>query len=69
MQKYRLMADLYLAREELLAATSVANVTAKRALANAAKSTDHEVAVIADQVHRLCEKAIESESRSARSIL
>lgn len=68
MQKYRLMADLYLAREELLAATSVANVTAKRALASAANSTDREVSVIADQVRRLCEKAIESETRSARSI-
>ena len=59
MQKYRLMADLYLAREELLAATAVANVTAKRALAGAANSTDRDVAVIAGQVRRLCEKAIE----------
>lgn len=68
MQKYRLMADLYLAREELLAATSVAAVTAKRALASAANSADHEVAVIADQVRRLCEEAIESGTRSAPSI-
>jgi hypothetical protein len=62
------MADLYLAREELLAATPVADATAKQALAGAANSTDREVTVIADQVRRLCEKAIESETRSARSI-
>jgi tetratricopeptide (TPR) repeat protein len=63
-EKYRLMADLYLAREELLASTSVAGVAAKRALANASKSTEPEVAVVAAQVRRLYEKVASSHSSS-----
>jgi tetratricopeptide (TPR) repeat protein len=52
-QKYKIMAELYLAREELLAMTAVAPVTAREALARAAKSPDKEVAVLAGQVRKL----------------
>ena len=55
-QKYSLMADLYLAREEVLARTSVARTTVEQALTKASKSTDKEVAVVAEQVRRLFEK-------------
>jgi hypothetical protein len=51
--KYRIQADLYLAREELLANTSVARVEAEKALAAAEKSTEPDVVIIAEQVRRL----------------
>jgi hypothetical protein len=54
-QKYRLMAELYLSREELLAKTPVALITAAKALDRAAKVPDPEVRVIASQVGRLYE--------------
>jgi hypothetical protein len=52
-QKYRIQADLYLAREELLAKTAVAQVETEKALAAAEKSREPDVAVIAGQVRRL----------------
>jgi hypothetical protein len=52
-RNYRVMAELYLAREELVANTAVAEQTAKRALAKALKSDSPEVGVIAAQVLRL----------------
>jgi tetratricopeptide (TPR) repeat protein len=55
-QKYCLMADLYLAREEVLARTSATRTAVEQALAKASKSTDKEVAVVAEQVRRLFEK-------------
>jgi tetratricopeptide (TPR) repeat protein len=59
--KYRVMADLYLAREELIAATSLADATTTRALAEASKLEDKDVALIASQVREL------SKPRVARS--
>jgi Tfp pilus assembly protein PilF len=56
--KYRLMADLYLAREEMLARTSGCRVAAEQALARASKSSEKDVAIVADQVRRLFEKKI-----------
>jgi hypothetical protein len=53
-QKYQLMAELYLAREELLAKTSAAGTTVKEALARASGSSDLEVAVLSQQIRRLC---------------
>jgi tetratricopeptide (TPR) repeat protein len=52
-QKYSLMAALYLAREELLAETSVAHSSAEEALTNALKSEDKDVGLVAEQVLRL----------------
>jgi tetratricopeptide (TPR) repeat protein len=57
-QKYCLMADLYLAREEVLARTSVSRTAVEQALAKASKSTDKDVNVIAEQVRRLFEKSV-----------
>lgn len=57
-QKYCLMADLYLAREEVLARTSVARIAVEQALTKASKSTDKDVTVIAEQVRRLFEKGV-----------
>ncbi len=51
--KYRAMARLYLAREELIAATPAAKTAVNRALLDAAKVEDKEVAFIADQVRTL----------------
>lgn len=53
--KYRVMADLYLAREELIAGTPLAAAAASRVLAGASKVKDMEVALIASQVRRLNE--------------
>jgi tetratricopeptide (TPR) repeat protein len=53
LQKYTLMAALYLAREELLAKTPVAQISAEQALTNALKSEDKDVGLVADQVLRL----------------
>jgi uncharacterized protein HemY len=55
-RKYSLMADLYLAREEILASTSEAPTAVQQALAKASASSEKEVAVIADQVRGLFEK-------------
>lgn len=51
--KYRAMANLYLAREELMASTSVAETAVNRALLEASKIEDKEVALIAEQVRNL----------------
>jgi tetratricopeptide (TPR) repeat protein len=51
--KYRVMAGLYLAREELIAATAVAETAVNRALVDASKLKDKEVALIAEQVRKL----------------
>jgi tetratricopeptide (TPR) repeat protein len=51
--KYRVMAALYLAREELIASTPVAETAVNRALVDASKVEDKEVAVIAGQVRKL----------------
>jgi tetratricopeptide (TPR) repeat protein len=51
--KYKTMANLYLAREELIASTSAAETAVKRALVDASKIEDKEVAFIADQVRKL----------------
>jgi hypothetical protein len=51
--KYRAMADLYLAREELIASTPVAETAVNRALVEASKIEDKEVAFIAEQVRNL----------------
>jgi tetratricopeptide (TPR) repeat protein len=51
--KYRAMANLYLAREELIASTPVAGTAVNRALVEASKIEDKEVALIADQVRKL----------------
>ena len=56
-QSYRLMADLYLAREELIAGTPGCQVIAQRALANAAESIEKDVALIAEQVSKVLEKS------------
>ncbi len=63
-QKYCLMADLYLAREEVLARTSATRTAVQQALAKASKSTDKEVAVIAEQVRRLFEKFVSEDLSS-----
>ena len=47
------MADLYLAREELIASTPVAETAVNRALVEASKIEDKEVAFIAEQVRNL----------------
>jgi tetratricopeptide (TPR) repeat protein len=68
-QKYSLLADLYLAREELLAGTPVSRTAAKRALFGASKSIEKDVVVVATQVQRLLERAASgnpSQSPSAR---
>jgi tetratricopeptide (TPR) repeat protein len=59
--KYRVMADLYLAREELMAGTPLADSAATRALAEASKLDDKDVALISRQVRKL------REPRAARS--
>jgi tetratricopeptide (TPR) repeat protein len=51
--KYRAMACLYLAREELLASTSSAETAVNRALVDASKIADKDVALIAEQVRRI----------------
>jgi tetratricopeptide (TPR) repeat protein len=51
--KYRAMANLYLAREELIAATSAAEMAVNRALLEASKIDDKEVALVAEQVRNL----------------
>jgi tetratricopeptide (TPR) repeat protein len=51
--KYRAMASLYLAREELIASNPAAETAVNRALVDAAKIEDKEVALIADQVRKL----------------
>jgi len=71
--KYKAMARLYLAREELIASTPVAETTVNRALAEASKLDDKEVGIIADQVRKLralkkSESPIQLDgTRSARS--
>ena len=57
-KKYSLMADLYLAREEVLARTSSAPAVIEQALAKASKSSEKEVAVIAEQVRKLFERSV-----------
>jgi tetratricopeptide (TPR) repeat protein len=57
-QRYRLLAELYLAREELLAKTPVSRATAERALAGASRSTEKDVSVVAVQIRKLLEKII-----------
>lgn len=52
--KYRFMAELYLAREELLADVPDATSTADQAVENSSKSTDREVALLAGQIRLLC---------------
>jgi len=49
------MADLYLAREELIAGTPVAGDVAAQALADASKLDEKDVALIASQVRKLLE--------------
>ena len=66
MKKYSLMADLYLAREEVLARTSAAPAAVQQALVKASASSEKEVAVIAEQVRGLFEKRA-SESVGKRS--
>ncbi|MFZ0299703.1 MAG: tetratricopeptide repeat protein [Candidatus Sulfotelmatobacter sp.] len=51
--KYRVMASLYLAREELIASTHAAETAVNRALVDASKIDDKEVAFIAEQVRNL----------------
>jgi tetratricopeptide (TPR) repeat protein len=51
--KYRVMASLYLAREELIASTTIAETAVNRALVDASKIEDNEVAFIAGQVRKL----------------
>lgn len=51
--KYRAMAILYLAREELIAATPAAEMATNRALVEASKIDDKEVALIASQIRKL----------------
>jgi tetratricopeptide (TPR) repeat protein len=51
--KYRAMASLYLAREELIASTPSAEAAVNRTLVDASKIEDKEVALIADQVRKL----------------
>jgi tetratricopeptide (TPR) repeat protein len=51
--KYRVMADLYLAREELIANTPIAHDAAARALGEASKLGEKDVAVISSQVQKL----------------
>ena len=50
------MAELYLAREEVLARTSAAPAAVQQALVKALASSEKEVAVIAEQVRWLFEK-------------
>lgn len=64
--KYRIQADLYLAREELLANTSVARVETEKALAAAEKSTEPDVAVISEQVRRLYREFLSSTTQESR---
>jgi hypothetical protein len=47
------MANLYLAREELIASTPSAETAVNRALVDASRMEDKEVALIADQVRKL----------------
>ncbi|MFZ0318541.1 MAG: hypothetical protein WAL56_05395 [Candidatus Sulfotelmatobacter sp.] len=47
------MANLYLAREELIASTPNAETAVNRALVEAAKIEDKEVSFIAEQVRKL----------------
>jgi tetratricopeptide (TPR) repeat protein len=54
--KYRFMAELYLAREELLAQVEGAELTAERAIENSSKSHDPDVAVLAARIRSLFEK-------------
>lgn len=51
--KYRVMASLYLAREELIASTPSPETAVNRALVDASRIEDKEVALIADQVRKL----------------
>ena len=51
--KYRAMANLYLAREELIASTHAAETAVNRALVDASKVDDKEVALIAIQIRKL----------------
>ena len=51
--KYKAMANLYLAREELIASTPVAETAVKRALVEASKIEDREVAFVAERVRSL----------------
>ncbi len=51
--RYRAMANLYLAREELIASTPTAEASVNRALVEAARIEDKEVALIAEQVRSL----------------
>jgi tetratricopeptide (TPR) repeat protein len=55
-QKYKVMAELYMAREELLARTEVAREAASGAIDHATKTKDCEVGVLAAQVRRLYDK-------------
>jgi len=55
-KKYPLMADLYLAREEVIAHTSAAPAAVRQALEKASASSEKEVAVIAEQVRELFEE-------------
>jgi tetratricopeptide (TPR) repeat protein len=57
-EKYRFQADLYLAREELLANAPVARDAAKKALTAAEKSTEPDVVVIAKQVQHLYRESL-----------
>jgi tetratricopeptide (TPR) repeat protein len=63
--KYRIHADLYLAREELLANTSVARGEAEKALAAAEKSTEPDVVIIAGQVRRVYRQFMSSTATAA----
>jgi tetratricopeptide (TPR) repeat protein len=51
--KYRIMADLYLAREEVIAGTPSADSIAVKVLADASKITDKDVSLVAEQVRKL----------------
>jgi len=51
--RYKVMANLYLAREELIARTPSAETAASRAIIDASRIEDKEVALIADQVRKL----------------
>ncbi|MGH9504878.1 MAG: hypothetical protein ACRD20_18660 [Terriglobales bacterium] len=69
-QNYRVMAELYLAREELVANTALAEPTATRALQKALKSDSPEVGVIATQVLRLFKNwsALRGDSGSPQAV-
>jgi tetratricopeptide (TPR) repeat protein len=63
--RYRAMASLYLAREELLAYTEAAEAAVNQALNDASKVDDNQVALIADQVRNL-QWSLKSKSSAVR---